>query len=101
MNPYLAVRVALLIVNVLLVIWVVQDARKRHARSAVWGIITLLLGIIGWAIYLFARPAVPPKEQESMPDNSKARARDRMDKQVRVGFRHDSESGILRDDIFD
>jgi len=40
----------------LLSLWVYRDAQRRSTNAAAWGILTLLTSIIGWVVYLIARP---------------------------------------------
>lgn len=40
----------------LIPIWVYQDARRRPTNAAAWGILTLLTSVVGWVVYLIARP---------------------------------------------
>ena len=49
----------LFILNVGLLIWVTQDAKRRGASAVGWGVAVFLLGPIGWLVYLFSRPPVP------------------------------------------
>ena len=49
--------VLLLVVNVLILIWVYNDAKSRGMENAVlWLIIVLITGLIGLIIYLIVRP---------------------------------------------
>lgn len=111
MNPYAAARIGVLILNAILVVWVVQDAKKRDAKPVVWGIITLLIGIIGWIIYLFARPALPSPQaisgnhpntgSQTVPGGNKNTHATPQKGQLRAGFRHDGGPSVVPDDIFD
>lgn len=40
----------------LLPIWVYLDARKHRNNPAAWGILVLFTSVIGWVVYLIARP---------------------------------------------
>lgn len=40
----------------LLALWVYMDARRRNSNAAAWGILTLLTSVVGWSVYLVARP---------------------------------------------
>lgn len=51
-------RICFILFWLLLTLWVYIDARKRSTNAAAWGILTLLTSVIGWAIYLIARPLV-------------------------------------------
>ena len=42
------------IINIVLFVWVVLDARRRGSDPYLWGIVTFFLVIIGFFIYLFA-----------------------------------------------
>lgn len=42
----------------LLPIWVYRDARHRPTNAAAWGILTLFTSVIGWLVYLIARPSL-------------------------------------------
>lgn len=64
-------RVCFILFWLLLTLWVYIDARQRSANAAAWGILTLLTSVIGWAIYLIARPIVnicPACGQEQSSD---------------------------------
>lgn len=55
----------------LLAIWVYQDARRRPTNAAAWGILTLFTNVIGWLVYLIARPMLslcPNCNQEQSND---------------------------------
>ncbi len=55
----------------LLAIWVYQDARRRPTNAAAWGILTLFTTVIGWLVYLIARPMLiscPNCNQEQSND---------------------------------
>ncbi|MCK9597666.1 MAG: PLDc N-terminal domain-containing protein [Sphaerochaeta sp.] len=45
-----------LALNVALLLWVAQDARKRGASGCGWLIVVFLFGLLGWLVYLIARP---------------------------------------------
>jgi len=40
----------------LLPIWVYLDARRRKTNAAAWGILALFTSVVGWVVYLIARP---------------------------------------------
>ena len=46
----------MLVVNVVLLVWVVCDARRRGTSALAWGIAVAFLGPLGWLLYLIARP---------------------------------------------
>lgn len=55
----------------LLPIWVYRDARRRPTNAAAWGILTLFTSVIGWLVYLIARPSLslcPNCAQEQSSD---------------------------------
>jgi len=41
---------------ILLAVWVYGDAKKRGENAALWVLIVLLTGIIGFIVYLIVRP---------------------------------------------
>jgi len=45
-----------LLVNILILVWVVQDANNRGTSAGAWLIIVLIFGILGLLAYLVARP---------------------------------------------
>jgi hypothetical protein len=107
MSIYNAIRIGILVLNVILVIWVVNDAKKRDAHPVVWGIVVFLFGIIGWIIYLLTRPSYanisgsisqPNGEQSNI---EKFQPQVKQKSEVRAGFRHNSGPTIVPDDIFD
>ena len=51
-------RICFILSWLLLALWVYLDARRRHSNAAAWGILTLLTSVIGWVVYLLARPIV-------------------------------------------
>ena len=48
--------ICLILFWLLLSLWVYRDAQRRSTNAAAWGILTLLTSIIGWVVYLIARP---------------------------------------------
>jgi len=48
------------LINILILIWVYKDAKKRGASGALWVIIVLITGIIGLIIWLVVRPPLQP-----------------------------------------
>ena len=55
-DPRALIPVAVTVVNIVLLVWVMQDAKKRGASPVGWGIAVFFLGVIGWIFYLLARP---------------------------------------------
>jgi len=51
-------RICFILFWLLLALWVYRDAQRRSTNAAAWGILTLLTSIIGWVVYLIARPMV-------------------------------------------
>jgi len=51
-----AYRICFILFWLLLPVWVYMDARKSRNNAAAWGILTLFTNLIGWAVYLIARP---------------------------------------------
>jgi hypothetical protein len=47
---------AILVVNILLLVWVAKDAQARGTSAGAWVVIVLLFGILGLLVYLVARP---------------------------------------------
>ena len=47
---------AALVLGVILASWVWVDAWSRQAPRTIWAVLTLVLGTLGWVIYLFLRP---------------------------------------------
>jgi len=60
------------IINILILIWVYKDAKKRGSSGALWVIIVLFTGIIGLIIWLVVRPPVrsPVRSPVSSPVSS-------------------------------
>lgn len=46
----------LFIVGLYILVWVVKDANKRGTSGTLWGILVLVLGIIGLILYFIVRP---------------------------------------------
>jgi hypothetical protein len=46
-----------IVVSILLLVWVVKDAPTRGADGGIWLIVILLVGPIGFPVYLASRPA--------------------------------------------
>lgn len=51
-----AYRTCLFAFWLLLPIWVYLDAKKRGYKAVAWGILVLFASVIGWVVYLIARP---------------------------------------------
>lgn len=49
-------RLSFILYWVLLAYWVYRDARERGTNGLAWGILTLFTNVIGWSVYLVARP---------------------------------------------
>lgn len=47
---------ALLLTNIAILVWVVQDANNRGTSAGAWLIIVLIFGVLGLLAYLVARP---------------------------------------------
>src|SRR5690554_4835998 len=47
---------AVLLLNIAILAWVVQDANNRGSSAGAWLIIVLIFGILGLLAYLVARP---------------------------------------------
>ena len=47
---------ALLLINIAILVWVVQDANNRGSSAGAWLIIVLIFGVLGLLAYLVARP---------------------------------------------
>ena len=41
--------------NALLALWVYADSKKHGSHRALWPVLTLITGLIGWLIYLIGR----------------------------------------------
>ena len=41
--------------NVLLALWVYADGKKHNSHKAIWPLLTLITGLIGWLAYLIKR----------------------------------------------
>jgi hypothetical protein len=46
-----------LLVDILLLVWVVKDARARNMDGAIWVLIILVSGLLGLIVYVASRPA--------------------------------------------
>ncbi len=51
-------RISFILFWLLLPLWVYRDARRRPTNAAAWGILTLVTSVIGWLVYLIARPSL-------------------------------------------
>jgi len=60
------VEVVTLLLGLLLVGWVAQDASRRNRTWPAWALFVYILGPLGWAIWLFARRRTP-KTLEPLP----------------------------------
>jgi hypothetical protein len=69
MEAAIVIRVGILVLNLALLIWVAQDARKRGAKPVAWGIVVFLLGVVGWVIYLIARSGRTDTVDRPRPDD--------------------------------
>jgi|GEM_PF-2523360 len=49
-------RLSFILYWLLLAYWIYRDARDKNANGLAWGILTLFTNIIGWSVYLVARP---------------------------------------------
>lgn len=58
-GAYCIVGLVVFIINILILVWVYKDAKKRGASGALWVIIVLFTGIIGLIIWLVVRPPIP------------------------------------------
>ena len=45
----------LLVFHALLALWVYTDCKKLGSHRALWPVLTLITGLIGWLIYLIGR----------------------------------------------
>jgi hypothetical protein len=45
-----------LLVDILILVWVVKDARARNTDGAIWALIILVSGILGLIVYVASRP---------------------------------------------
>ena len=50
------------IIQLLLVRWVVQDAEKRGLNQILWGLIVFCTSFIGLCIYVWCKPKFPVKQ---------------------------------------
>jgi hypothetical protein len=109
MNIYDTIRIGILVLNVILVIWVVNDAKKRDAHPVAWGIVVLLFGIIGWLIYFITRGSGTSAKSagDMLGDSSQSQvSQESMGKsgrqQVQIGgVRYIEKPGVKQDDIFE
>jgi hypothetical protein len=53
---FCALPVIILGINIALMFWMAKDAKSRGMEGAIWIILVLLTGFIGFLIYLFSRP---------------------------------------------
>ena len=51
--------VLFLAINLALMFWMAKDAKARGMEGAIWIILVLFTGVVGFAIYLFSRPQGP------------------------------------------
>jgi hypothetical protein len=49
-------RISFILFWVLLAFWVYRDAQQRGANAVAWGILTLVSSVLGWSVYMIARP---------------------------------------------
>lgn len=49
-------RISFIAYWLLLAVWVYGDARRRTVNAPVWGILTLFTNVVGWSVYMIARP---------------------------------------------
>lgn len=49
-------RLSFILYWLLLAYWVYRDAKAKGANGPAWGILTLFTNVIGWSVYLVARP---------------------------------------------
>ena len=54
MIPTTFVSLLLLVVDLIVLVWVVRDAKRQGANPVAWGLAAAFLGPIGWVLYLFA-----------------------------------------------
>ncbi|MFZ5997591.1 MAG: double zinc ribbon domain-containing protein [Nitrospirota bacterium] len=47
---------AILILNIVLLVWVAKDAKARGISSIGWMLVVFFFGLLGLVVYLFARP---------------------------------------------
>ena len=45
--------------NVLLALWVYADGKKNNAHRALWPVLALVTGLIGWLVYMIKRVDYP------------------------------------------
>lgn len=53
--PFIAAAL-LLVLHIVLMVWVGRDAKARGLEGATWLILLFFTGVIGFIVYLFARP---------------------------------------------
>ena len=51
--------------NALLALWVYADGKKHGNHKALWPVLTLFTGLIGWLIYLIGRVDRPAKAADT------------------------------------
>lgn len=56
MGVFLVLILSLIVVQILILVWVVKDARARGADGGVWLLVILLAPFLGLLIYLLSRP---------------------------------------------
>ena len=51
-----------LIISLIAAIWVLLDAQRRGSSGALWFVIVLILGLLGFAVWMVVRPSMaqPP-----------------------------------------
>ncbi len=67
LGGYCIFLVVMLIIDILILVWVYKDAKKRGANGALWIIIILFTGIIGLIIWLVVRPPIQPPMPYGQP----------------------------------
>jgi len=66
-GAYCLIMGVVFLINILILVWVYKDAKKRGASGALWVIVVLFTGIIGLIIWLVVRPPEPSFYQQQQP----------------------------------
>ena len=94
------------ILNIVLLIWVTQDAKRRGTSPVGWGIAVFLLGVIAWFFYLLTRPALAshPRSRVSDAAGSQRQASDQdrtaaASRPLTPAQRDDAEADVLAKNV--
>jgi len=55
--------------QIYMLIWVYKDAKRRNMEAAIWLLIVIVGGIIGFIIYLIIREPMPSEKSDQFPED--------------------------------